>query len=100
MKAMKKQEKRGGERQVVGERVEVNGGLPFRGGTLHDISVSGAAVSYGKDVMPTGAPPKAGDRLDLLVNGVTKLPAQVARTFDGGYAVEFNWGVDLTDAFR
>ena len=80
--------------------VEVNGGMPFRGGRLRDISSSGAAVTYPTDTPTQDKPLKAGDELDLLVNGVTKLPGHVARTFDGGYAVEFNWGVDLTPAFR
>jgi len=93
-------EKRRRGRQVVGTDVSVNGGVPFRGGQLHDISSSGAAVSYPTDSQPLDKPLQAGDELDLLVNGVTKLPAHVARTFDGGYAVEFNWGVDLTPAFR
>ncbi len=93
-------EKRSRFRQPVKTEVEVNGGLPFRGGLLHDISSSGAAVMYRSDAAANEDPIKAGDELDLLVGGITKLPAHVARTFDGGYAVHFNWGVDLTEAFR
>lgn len=93
-------EKRRRQRQAVSAMVQINGGMPFRGGKLRDISSSGAAVSYPADAHPTDKPLKTGDELDLLVNGVTKLPAHVARTFDGGFAVQFNWGIDLTGAFR
>lgn len=93
-------EKRRRDRQPVDVNVDINGGVPFRGGKLRDISSSGAAVSYPADATPQDKPLKPGDELSLLVNGVTKLPAHVARTFDDGFAVEFNWGVDLTSAFR
>ena len=93
-------EKRRRQRQAVVASIEINGGAPFRGGRLLDISSSGAAVSYPSGSPIRDKPLQLGDPLDLLVNGVTKLPGHVARTFDGGFAVEFNWGVDLTAAFR
>ena len=93
-------EKRRRQRHLVAASIEINGGAPFRGGRLLDISSSGAAVSYPSGSSPRDKPLRSGDPLDLLVNGVTKLPPHVARTFDGGFAVEFNWGIDLTAAFR
>ena len=100
MPEQKAAEKRRRERTPVKQAVEINGGVPYRGGKLLDISSSGAAVVYNDDTDPADRPLKMGDERDLIVAGVTTLPTHVARTFDGGYAVEFNWGVDLRDAFK
>ena len=99
MPNLESEEKRRRVRARVHQVVEINEGIPYRGGLLYDISSSGAAIIYDRDTEPADEPLKAGEELDLNVAGVTTLPAFVARTFEGGYAVEFNWGVDLSAAF-
>ncbi|MEK9723060.1 MAG: PilZ domain-containing protein [Rhodospirillaceae bacterium] len=54
--AAKARPTRQAERQAVSDCVEVNGGKPFRGGTLRDISATGAAVSYPTDAKPFDLP--------------------------------------------
>ena len=99
MPQMEDYERRRRTRTEVTEVVDVNSGKPHRGGVLHDISSTGAAIYYCKNVEAIDAPLQIGDELRLTLSGVTVLPGRIARTFDGGYAVQFDWSMDVYKAF-
>jgi len=92
-------DKRRRARTQVSEVIDINSGKPYRGGTLHDISSSGAAITYSPDADPIDTPLEVGEELKITVGGVTVLPARIARTFDGGYAVRFDWSMNIYKAF-
>ena len=81
------------QRDLVETEMTVNDGHPYAGGRLHDMSVGGAAVMYPEDTVPTGEPVVPGQILFLNLPGVAKMPARVARVFDGGYAAKFDFSI-------
>lgn len=82
-------------RSVVHGNVKVNGGGPYRGGKLHDMSVGGASVLYPQGGEPQDDPVRINDEILLVIRGRAKVPGRVARVFDGGFAVEFDWSLDV-----
>ena len=88
-------ESRRNPRSIVHGHVEVNGGNPFRGGTLHDMSVGGASVTYPDGQEPNDDPVKVGDEILLVIRGRAHMPGRVVRLFEGGFAVEFDWSLEI-----
>tara|TARA_R110000772_G_scaffold264038_1_gene384277 strand:+ start:68871 stop:69188 length:318 start_codon:yes stop_codon:yes gene_type:complete len=82
-------------RSMVHGNVEVNGGGPYRGGKLHDMSVGGASIVYPQGSEPQDAPVRVDDEILLVIRGRAHVPGRVARVFDGGFAVEFDWSLDV-----
>lgn len=82
-------------RSVVDGHIEVNGGVPYQGGVLRDMSVGGAAIVYPQNLDPKGEPIRIDDEVLLIVRGRAHMPGRVARTFDGGFAVRFDWSIDI-----
>lgn len=92
-------EKRRAERTKASTVIDVNGGVPYRGGLVHDLSSTGVAVVYPDGIAPIDGPLNVGEPLNLVLGGVAKFPARVARIFDGGYAVRFDTTIDMRPAF-
>jgi len=90
---MNDKEVRKHQRDLVETEMTVNGGHPYGGGTLHDMSVGGAAVMYSEDAAPTSEPVVPGQVLFLNLPGLANMPARVARIFDGGYAAKFDFSI-------
>jgi hypothetical protein len=67
----------------------INDSRPFQGGTLHDISVGGVAVWYLPETPPSSEPLHIGQALDLHIGDVMRMPCRVVRTFEHGFAAEF-----------
>ncbi|MCF3631104.1 PilZ domain-containing protein [Thalassospiraceae bacterium LMO-SO8] len=82
-------------RSVVHGNVEVNGGGPYRGGKLHDMSVGGASVLYPEGSQAQDNPVQVDDEILLVIRGRAKVPGRVARVFDGGFAVAFDWSLNI-----
>ncbi|HBC08600.1 MAG TPA: hypothetical protein DC046_13630 [Rhodospirillaceae bacterium] len=82
-------------RSTVYGNVEVNGGGPYRGGKLHDMSVSGASIIYPQGSEPLDDPVQINDEILLVIRGRAHVPGRVARVFDGGFAVEFDWSLEI-----
>lgn len=89
------QDARRSPRSVVYGDVEVNGGSPYRGGKLHDMSVGGAAIIYPEGSEPQDGPVQVDDEILLVIRGSAHVPGRVARVFDGGFAVQFDWSLDI-----
>jgi len=85
-------------RSVVHGNVDVNGGDPYRGGKLHDMSVGGASIVYPEGSQPQDDPVRVNDEILLVIRGRAHVPGRVARVFDGGFAVEFDWSLDVERA--
>jgi len=85
-------------RSVVHGNVDVNGGGPYRGGKLHDMSVGGASIVYPEGSQPQDDPVRVNDEILLVIRGRAHVPGRVARVFDGGFAVEFDWSLDVERA--
>ena len=84
------------QRDLVETEMTVNDGHPYGGGILHDMSVGGAAVMYPEDAAPTSEPVVPGQVLFLNLPGLAKMPARVARIFDGGFAARFDFSIPKT----
>tara|TARA_R110002072_G_scaffold33933_4_gene102221 strand:- start:1352 stop:1687 length:336 start_codon:yes stop_codon:yes gene_type:complete len=89
------QDARRNPRSTVHGNVEVNGGGPYRGGKLHDMSVGGASIIYPEGSQPQDDPVQVDDEILLVIRGRAHVPGRVARVFDGGFAVEFDWSLDV-----
>jgi hypothetical protein len=81
------------KRNPVNTEVIVNEGIPYQGGILHDISVGGAAIAYPDGAVPENDPVVVGQVLHLLLKGRIKMPGRVVRTFDGGFATQFDFSI-------
>jgi len=80
-------------RALVEVTVAVNGGKPWRGGLLHDISTTGASVQYPVNETPVGEQLQLGQEIVLEKSPQTKLPGRIVRTFAGGFAIEFDFSL-------
>lgn len=80
-------------RGLVKTEVDVNDGRPYQGGKLHDVSVGGAAVVYPYGSAPTSERICVGQDLTLIYLDNIVMPGKVARLFDGGFAVQFNFSL-------
>lgn len=78
-------------RSRVIKEVRINGGIPFEGGRLRDISATGAAIEYPDNISAVGEPPEIGASIVLESDESSRWPGRVVRHFDGGYAVRFDW---------
>ncbi len=92
---MGKKETREHPRNLVVAEVTVNDGCPFQGGRLHDMSTGGAAILYPDEVDPTSEPIAVGEVVILTLEGRAKMPARVARTFEGGFATKFDFSISI-----
>ena len=75
--------------------VDVNGGVPCQGGNLRDMSVGGAAIVYPDGIEPENEPVAIDDEIVLIIRGRAHMPGRVVRLFDGGFAVEFDWSINV-----
>jgi len=82
-------------RHVVTKVIDVNGGAPNRGGTLRDISLSGAAIVYPENFSPVDAPIELNEMIRLNIQGRDKFLGKIVRIYDGGFAVCFDWAHDM-----
>lgn len=100
----KQEDARRSPRSTVQGDVEVNGGGPYRGGKLYDMSVNGASILYPQGSRPLDDPIQIDDEIVLVIRGRAHVPGRVARVFDGGFAVDFDWSLgverDRLDKFR
>jgi hypothetical protein len=90
---MSTQEARKYPRSLVQAEVYVNDGTPYQGGRLFDMSVSGAAVKYDAETPPSTKPVEIGQVLFLEFQSGAALPTRVARTFEGGFATQFDFSI-------
>ena len=81
-------------RTLIHGDVDVNGGQPLRGGRLYDMSIGGAAIVYPSEMAAGGEPLAVNDEIILVIKGRAHIPGRVARLFDGGFAVQFDWTID------
>lgn len=79
------------KRNVVAGNVTVNDGYPYHGGTLVDLSFSGAAVMYSPEAAPTSEPIIIGQTVILKFHGRKQMPGRVTRIFNDGFAVNFDF---------
>ena len=84
-------------RQKVKPIVDINQGQPNRGGRLRDISARGAAIEYVPGRQAVDRPLELNEIVHLNV-GTAALPSRIVRMFDNGFAVEFDWSIDLEAA--
>ncbi len=68
----------------------INDTRPYRGGTLHDMSASGAAVWYLPETPPTSKPLAVGQSIDLFIGDTAMMPCTIVRIFDHGFAAAFD----------
>lgn len=92
---MSKKDMRSHPRTLVKEVVDVNGGKPYQGGQLYDMSIGGASITYPKDINPADQPLAVGDTLVLVVGDGIKFPAKIVRVFDGGFATQFDFSLTI-----
>lgn len=83
-------------RTVVRENVLVNGGGPYRGGELNDISRGGASVRYPVATSATSGPVEVGQLIALVFGSNAVMPARVVRISEGGFASEFDFSLKIT----
>lgn len=88
-------ESRKNPRSPVHGHVKVNGGGPYRGGELYDMSVGGASIVYPAGSKPQDDPVQVDDEILLVIRGRAHMPGWVVRVFDGGFAVEFDWSIEI-----
>jgi len=88
-------ESRRNPRSTVHGKVEVGLGEPDQAGYLRDMSVGGASIVYPQGVEPKDDPVKVDDEILLVVRGRARMPGRVVRVFDGGFAVEFDWSLEV-----
>jgi hypothetical protein len=86
-------------RHEIADKIDVNDGVPFRGGLLKDISSSGAAVVYPENTEGSGSELEMEDEICLSIRGRSSLNGSVVRKFEGGFAVKFDWS-DEMESFR
>ena len=89
------QEARKHTRTLINGEVDVNGGIPPRGGRLYDMSIGGAAIVYPEAHSVNGQRVDVDDELVLVIKGRAQIPGRVVRLFDGGFAVEFDWSINV-----
>ncbi len=82
-------------RTLVRVGVDVNGGAPYQGGMLYDMSVGGASVTYPEEIIPANDPLVVGQTLVLVVGGGIRFPAKIVRVFDGGFATQFDFSLTI-----
>lgn len=86
-------------RRKVKPIVDVNQGVPNRGGHLRDISTTGAAIYYPPDRKAVDQPLEL-DEIVFLNVGKTALPGRIVRMFENGFAVKFDWAIDFVNSAR
>ncbi len=91
-------ESRNFERRRLSKIIAVNQGVPSRGGILMDLSLGGAAIKYPDDVEMEDMPLKIGQVLPVDLGGRSPLPSRLVRIFDGGFAIEFDFSLDMRSA--
>jgi len=92
-------ERRDSSRTKASRVISVNSGRPYRGGALRDISTSGIAVDYPAGTQAEDKPVEIGEMVKLILGGVSTFSGRVTRTFEGGFAIRFNWQLDIRKAF-
>ncbi len=75
--------------------VEVSCAGLQRGGQLRDMSVCGASVIYPEGMVPEDDPIQISEEILLVIRGRAYVPGRVVRVFDNGFAVEFDWSIDV-----
>ena len=81
---------------VHGEvEVEVSCAGLHRGAQLRDMSVGGASVVYPDGVVSAEDPIQLDEEILLVIRGRAHVPGRVVRVFDNGFAVEFDWSIDV-----
>lgn len=82
-------------RTPVSAQCDVDGETLLRGALLRDMSVAGAAVTFPEDKAPAVGAVRISDEVVLIVKGRAHIPGRVVRLFDGGFAVQFDWSIDV-----
>ena len=90
-----KEDVRKNPRTQVSAQCDVTGEMPFRGAWLRDMSIAGAAVTYPLGDQPAGGGLCVADEVVLIVKGRAHIPGRVVRLFDGGFAVQFDWSIEV-----
>jgi hypothetical protein len=88
------------ERRRLSKIVAVNQGVPNRGGVLMDLSLGGAAIVYPEDLEADDQPLKVGEVLAVDLGGSTPIPSRLVRVFDGGFAIKFDFSLDVPGQAR
>ncbi len=92
---MKSSEFRQHVRRRTTTSVSVNEGIPYRGGTLYDISVGGLAVTYPEDTRPSDTPVEIGETLFVYFGDETRMPCQIVRISEDGFAAKIDFSLSL-----
>ena len=82
-------------RTQVSAQVDVVGDCSCRDALMLDMSVSGAAVTIPPGKVISGGGVCLKDEVVLIVKGRAHIPGRVVRLFDGGFAVQFDWSIDV-----
>ena len=90
-----KKDVRKNPRTQVSAQCDVTGERPFRGGHLRDMSVAGAAVTYPFGEVPASGAVDIGEEVILIVKGRAHIPGRVVRLLEDGFAVQFDWTIDV-----
>jgi hypothetical protein len=89
------QEMRRHPREEIAHEIMVNDGCPYQGGTLQNMSIGGAAITYPPELGPASAPITVGQVVMLKLQGKTTMPSRVTRIFDGGFATKFDFSLPI-----
>jgi hypothetical protein len=95
MMANERKDSRKTPRSLVQGHVEVDLADSRSGGRLHDMSVGGASILFGDGVNPAESPVEVDDEILLVIRGRAHMPGRVVRVFNDGFAVEFDWSLDI-----
>ncbi len=88
-------ESRNFERRRLSKIITVNQGVPNRGGILMDLSLGGAAIKYPDNVEVEDMPLKIGQVLPVDLGGASPIPSRLVRLFNGGFAIKFDFSLDV-----
>ena len=86
------------QRSLVRTDVDVKIGKTCLDGKLLNFSYGGAAIKYQDKNDRKGNSLKVGQEMMLNLDGRVKFPARIVRIFDGGFATEFDFSLELAMA--
>ena len=89
-------DKRNSIRQKVDTKVDDSEGTPNRGSLLKDLPTSGSAVEYVHGTALVDGPLLTGEIVHLDI-GSTAFPSRIVRTFNNGFALQFDWSLHVTN---
>ena len=89
-------DKRNSIRQKVDTKVDDSEGTPNRGSLLKDLPTRGSAIEYVHGTALVDGPLLIGEVVHLDI-GSTAFPSRIVRTFNNGFALQFDWSLHVTN---